>query len=59
MDKDIFLFSSSGAEPVSYTMGTGSYSPGGEADHSHPSSAEIKELIEIYFHPLMYSQGSG
>jgi hypothetical protein len=24
--------------------------PGGEADHSHPSSAEVKECVELYLH---------
>jgi hypothetical protein len=38
----------SGAQPASYPMGTrGSFlgvkRPGREADHSHPSSAEVKE----------------
>jgi hypothetical protein len=28
------------AHPTSYAMGTGALSPGGEADHSPPSSAE-------------------
>jgi hypothetical protein len=23
--------------------------PGREADHSHPSSAEVKECVELYF----------
>jgi hypothetical protein len=25
--------------------------PGREADHSPPSSAEVKECVELYFHP--------
>jgi hypothetical protein len=39
----------SGAHPVSYTMGTGGSVPGGkarpgrDADHSPPSSAEVKK----------------
>jgi hypothetical protein len=38
----------SGAHPASYPMGTGAFSPGvkrpgREADHSPPSSAEVKE----------------
>jgi hypothetical protein len=33
----------SGAHPASYQMGTRSSFPGGEADHSPPSSAEVKE----------------
>jgi hypothetical protein len=38
----------SGAHPASYPMGTGGSFPGGkaqperDADHSHPSSAEVK-----------------
>jgi hypothetical protein len=45
----------SGAHPASYPMGTGdSFSGGGvkwqgcEADHSPPSSAELKEYVELY-----------
>jgi hypothetical protein len=26
--------------------------PGREADHSPPSSAEVKECVELYFHSL-------
>jgi hypothetical protein len=34
----------SGAYPVSYTVGTGGKArPGRDADHSPPSSAEVKE----------------
>jgi hypothetical protein len=45
----------SGAQPASYQMGTrGSFPglkrPGREADHSTPSSAEVKEWVELYFH---------
>jgi hypothetical protein len=46
----------SGAHPASYPMGTrGSLSlgvkrPGREADHSSPSSAEVKEWVELYLH---------
>jgi hypothetical protein len=45
-----------GAHPASYPMGTkGAFSlgvkrPGSEADHSPPSSAEVKECVEIYLH---------
>jgi hypothetical protein len=40
---------SSGAQPVSYSMGTGDSFPGGkwqgrEADHSPPTTAEIKKM---------------
>jgi hypothetical protein len=47
----------SGAHPASYQMGTrGSVSlwvkqPSCEADHSPPSSGEIKEWLELYLHP--------
>jgi hypothetical protein len=43
----LFVQTSSGAHPASCTMGTGGPSPGGkarpghDADHSHPSSAEV------------------
>jgi hypothetical protein len=45
----------SGAHPASYLMGTGALSlgvkrPGREADHSPPSSAEVREWIELYIH---------
>jgi hypothetical protein len=45
----------SGAHPASYPMGTrGSFSGvkrlGREADHSLPSSAEVKECVELYLH---------
>jgi hypothetical protein len=45
----------SGAHPASYPMGTrGSFPgvkrPGSEADHPPPSSAEVKECVELYLH---------
>jgi hypothetical protein len=45
----------SGAHPASYPMGTRALSlgvkwPGREADHLPPSSAEVKELVELYLH---------
>jgi hypothetical protein len=56
----IFLFphrfwNASGAHPVSYPMGNGALSlgvklPGRETDHSLPSSAEVKECVELYLH---------
>jgi hypothetical protein len=41
-------------------MGTGALSlgvkrPRSEADHSPPSSAEVKECVELYLHPNMFS----
>jgi hypothetical protein len=44
-----------GTHPASYPMGTrGSFPgvkpPGREADHSPPSSAEVKEWVELYLH---------
>jgi hypothetical protein len=43
----------SGAHPASYPVGTkgpllGVKRPGREADHSPPSSAEVKECVELY-----------
>jgi hypothetical protein len=45
----------SGAHPASYIMGTGSSflgdkAAGREIDHSLPSSAEVKECMELYLH---------
>jgi hypothetical protein len=45
----------SGAHPASYPMGTRGSFPGvkrqgREADHSPPSSAEVKEWVELYIH---------
>jgi hypothetical protein len=45
----------SGAHSASYPMGTSGSFPGGksagrEAEHSPPSSAEVKECVELYFH---------
>jgi hypothetical protein len=50
----------SGAHPASYQMRTGRSSPGSkaagrEADHSTPSSAEVKERVELYLHSLSTS----
>ena len=44
-----------GAHPASYTMGTGSLSsgvrrPGRGANHLLPSSAEVKETVELYLY---------
>jgi hypothetical protein len=51
------LQNGSGAHPASYTVGTrGSFPgvkrPGCEADHSPPSSAEVKEWVELFLHSL-------
>ena len=44
----------SGAHPASYTMGTGSFPgvkrPGRGIDHPPPSSAEVKERVELYLY---------
>jgi hypothetical protein len=48
----------SGAHAASYPMGTRGCFPGGgreklpvrESDHSTPSSAEVKECVELYLH---------
>jgi hypothetical protein len=41
-----------GVHPASYTMGTGSFPrvkrPGRGVDHAPPSSAEVKERVELY-----------
>jgi hypothetical protein len=45
-----------GTHPASYPMGTGGSCPRGEkragheADHSPPSSVEVKECMELYLH---------
>jgi hypothetical protein len=59
----------SGAHSVSYPMGKGVSSgvkrPGREANHSHPSSVEVKECVELYlhspvcFHGVVISQAQG
>ena len=42
------------AHPTSYTMGTGSFpgvkQPGRGVDHLLPTSAEVKERVELYFY---------
>jgi hypothetical protein len=45
------------AHPTSYSMGTRALSlgvkrPEREADHSPPSSTEVKECVELYLHSL-------
>jgi DNA-binding sugar fermentation-stimulating protein len=43
-----------GAHPASYTMDTGSFPgvkrPGRGVDHPPPSSAEVKERVELYLY---------
>jgi len=43
-----------GAHPASYSMGTGSFPgvkrPGRGVDHVLPSSAEVKEKVELYLY---------
>jgi len=45
-----------GAHPASYTMGTGSFPgikrPWRGVNHPPPSSAEVKERVELYLPPL-------
>jgi hypothetical protein len=53
-----------GAHPASYPMGTRALSlgvkrPGREADHSPPSSAEVKGCVELYFHSPNMPSWSG
>jgi hypothetical protein len=40
----------SGAHPISYPMGTKGSLPGGEADLSPPSSAEVKKWVALYLY---------
>ena len=41
-----------GAQPISFTMGTGSFpavkQPGRSVDHPPPSSAEVKGRVQLY-----------
>ena len=43
-----------GANPATYTMGTGSFPgvkrPGRRVDHPPPSSAEVKERVQLYLY---------
>jgi len=45
---------SPGAQPTSYTRGTGSFPgvkwPGHGVDHPPPYSAEVKERVELYLY---------
>jgi len=38
-------------------MGTEGSFPGGKADHSPPSSAEVKECVELHLHSPVYIHG--
>ena len=44
------------AQPASRIMGTGSFlgvkRPGSSVDHPPASSAEVKERVELYLHPV-------
>jgi hypothetical protein len=40
----------SGAHPASYPTGTKATYTGGKADHSPPSSTEVKECVELHLH---------
>jgi hypothetical protein len=62
----VFFQTRSGAHPASCPMGTGGpfpgdkAQPGREADHSPPSSAEVKNENELYFlSPLAPAWRSG
>jgi len=47
-----------GAHPATYTMGTGSLLgvkwPGRGVDHPPPSSAEVKERVELYIYSTLW-----
>jgi len=50
-----------GADPASYTMGTGPF-PGVKrlgrgVDHSTTSGAEVKEIVELYLYSLLSLRG--
>jgi hypothetical protein len=44
------VYIGSGVLPASSPMGTGGSFPGSEADHTPPSSAKVKECVELYLH---------
>jgi hypothetical protein len=53
----------SGDHPASYPIGTEAVSlgvkrPEREADHSPPSSAEVQEFVELYFHAPISLHGA-
>ena len=49
------------AQPASYILGTGSFPgvkrPGYGVDHPSPSSAEVKERVELYSTPSLGLRG--
>jgi hypothetical protein len=44
---------------VQWALSLGVKRPGREADHSPPSSAEVKECVELYLHSPQYSSWRG
>jgi hypothetical protein len=50
----VYLKTGPAAHPASYTVGTGSFPgvkrPGYGVDHPPPSSAEVKESVELYLY---------
>jgi len=54
-------FESSGAHSASYAISTGSFPgvkrPGRCVNHPPPSSAEVKERVELYNYPLLEVRG--
>jgi len=52
-----------GSHPASFTMGTGSFPgvkrPGHGVDHPPPSSAEVKERVELYLYSPFGPSGFG
>jgi hypothetical protein len=48
--------------PIQWVTGAlslGVKRPGREADHSPPSSAEVKECVKLYFHSPIHLHGVG
>jgi hypothetical protein len=46
-----------GAHPTSYKIGTGSFlvvkRPGRDGDHPPPSTADVRERVELYFYSMV------